>query len=75
VGSFPRGMAECGAQDMSGSVWEWTASLYDKDRDWYVVRGGSWSSGRGSARVADRFGYFPYDSPHHRGFRLAAPVF
>ncbi len=27
VGAFPSGAAACGAQDLSGTIWEWTASL------------------------------------------------
>ncbi len=29
VGAFPAGAAACGALDMAGNVWEWTASLAD----------------------------------------------
>lgn len=31
VGLFPNGLAECGAADMAGNVWEWTRSLFGKD--------------------------------------------
>ncbi len=31
VGMFPNGLAECGAADMAGNVWEWTRSLWGKD--------------------------------------------
>ena len=30
VGLFPNGLAECGAADMSGNVWDWTRSLWGK---------------------------------------------
>jgi formylglycine-generating enzyme required for sulfatase activity len=29
IGCFPRGAAVCGAQDMAGNVWEWTASRWE----------------------------------------------
>jgi formylglycine-generating enzyme required for sulfatase activity len=87
VGAFPRGAAECGADDMGGNVWEWTDPFYDSDQDdsdqdSYVVRGGSWDYKRGeawffsrdNARVAHRSWYYPFDSYFNIGFRLVAPV-
>ena len=38
VGMFPNGLAECGAADMAGNVWEWTRSLWAKhEREAEVV--------------------------------------
>jgi formylglycine-generating enzyme required for sulfatase activity len=67
VGIFPDGASDEGVLDLSGNVWEWCSSAYDKypydvddgreddcatgDR---VVRGGGWSSYRHEARCAFR---------------------
>jgi formylglycine-generating enzyme required for sulfatase activity len=75
VGAFPRGEAQCGAQDMSGNVWEWTASFYDEGEKNYCVRGGSWSINRDFARVALRYWRYPDYSNYNLGFRLVPPVF
>jgi formylglycine-generating enzyme required for sulfatase activity len=43
VGLFPQGLAECGAADLSGNVWEWCENWYDeKTKSARVLRGGSW---------------------------------
>ena len=72
VGAFPRGAAACGAQDMSGNVWEWTAS---ESGGGYGVRGGSWRYSRDDARVAHRLRSRAGLSRNNYGFRLVSPVF
>ena len=47
VGSFPKGASPCGAMDMAGNVWEWTAALPNGDLQ---VSGASWVNGPAMAR-------------------------
>ena len=69
VGSFPAGASWCGALDMAGNVWEWTADRYGSDYYGYspsqnptgpssgehrVIRGGSWGNGPDYVRSANR---------------------
>ena len=76
---------ELGIYDMSGNVWEWCWDWFDEtyyksspnsnpkgpsSGSYRVLRGGSWSNGDGSCRVARRSYYSPGNSLNLLGFRL-----
>ncbi|MBI5555751.1 MAG: SUMF1/EgtB/PvdO family nonheme iron enzyme [Elusimicrobia bacterium] len=70
VGVFLKGCTpDTSIADLSGNVWEWTDSWYDKDKDWRVLRGGSWLDFRGYARCADRYRFAPESRFNDVGFR------
>ena len=86
---IPRPETE-GLVDMTGNTWDWTSSLYksypyvaDDGREYRitgddrrVLRGGSWSNDRNSARAACRNRYDPNYRNYYVGLRLlcASPV-
>jgi len=88
VGMFPNGLAECGAADMAGNVWEWTRSIKKsyplsetdapgeiEGQASRVLRGGAWYDVTGRARCAFRLRSGPVDRNYSLGFRLVASPF
>ena len=79
------GVGPNGAEDQSGNVYEWTASLYlpypynpaaaeqPEAEGERTLRGGAWGSDRRLARSAYRFRYVPGDFNYTLGFRLFSP--
>jgi len=70
-GSFAECASDYGVFDMIGNVWEWTSDRYSAERDWRIVRGGSWFHNVNMARSDFRYGR--YLTPDYRldliGFR------
>lgn len=82
VGLYPSGKnAALDLYDLSGNVWEWCRNRYDNeqgdmdpklvamDRDWRVLRGGSFDLTAGYARAASRY-FAPDDRSSYIGFRV-----
>ena len=76
------GASPCGAEDMAGNVWEWTASERAQDysksellsqresTENRILRGGSWFNDAWLARAAYRSGNLPVVIVNNVGFRL-----
>lgn len=54
VGSFPNGNGRWGLKDLTGNVWEWTASKYSADDAARVIRGGGWGRIASDMRASSR---------------------
>ena len=70
VGSYPAN--GYGLYDMAGNVWEWCQDWYSSDREYRVLRGGSWTRGTNSLRVASRTDCLPTDRNFTYGFRCVS---
>ena len=81
VGIFPNGKSFYDVEEMSGNVWEWCLSDYDKPQlearkeklgtdKRRVLRGGAWFYENSGVRAVDRFDFSPGDCHNDAGFRL-----
>jgi len=78
VGMYPRGVANCGAYDVAGNLWEWCLNDYDtiSEVNRYsngaakVLRGGSFDSDRDDARAVARSNSNPNFDYYNGGCRV-----
>lgn len=86
VGCFSNGASPYGCEEMSGNVWEWTRSLWEKDYPYdpndgrekleapddvsRVLRGGAFYNDNSGVRCARRYGDDPSIRGRNYGFRV-----
>ncbi|MGB5735375.1 MAG: SUMF1/EgtB/PvdO family nonheme iron enzyme [Thiohalocapsa sp.] len=68
VGTYPSGLADSGAADVAGNVWEWCGYSPGIHR---VVRGGYWFFDAYNCRCSLRLNFRPPERFHDLGFRCA----
>ncbi len=70
VDAHPGGASFYGVMDMAGNAWEWTATNYQDNKDWWVLKGGAWDyKGIKDTRCAARVYFRPDFRNHAVGFR------
>ena len=80
IGAFPSGAATCGAQDLSGNIWEWTASLAESSEslkpcedvspgETPVIKGGGFDSKAEDLRCGASSWRHPGQRSTNLGFR------
>lgn len=63
-----------GLYDMTGNVWEWCSTLYEKGKPYRVLRGGAWNDDAQSCRCTFRNDSTPGYRSDDFGFRLVLPL-
>ncbi len=70
VGRYPEGATPHGLMDMAGNAWEWMENLYQEDKPWRALRGGSWYNSVSFLRCAARGNCLPVLWDDGIGFRV-----
>jgi formylglycine-generating enzyme required for sulfatase activity len=70
VGRCPDGATPRGLVDMAGNVWEWMGNYFDKGKEWFALRGGSWFDDSNLLRISARSNGGPGYRYDVIGFRI-----
>lgn len=71
VGQYETGRSPHHCYDMAGNVWEWTDSLYEANKVYRVLKGGSWFTMEDFTVSTYRYFDFPTARNGRYGFRCA----
>lgn len=69
-----KGLSPYGCYDMIGNVWEWSATLFSRNRGDHVIRGGSWYNLPGNVRTSSRNWSDADNRSTTIGFRLVQDI-
>lgn len=69
AGRFPACRSYYGTYDMTGNLWEWTATQSKDHEDFYLVAGGNWSSGNEGTCSLSKYSFYPNVGYAFVGFR------
>ncbi len=74
VGSHPDDVSSYNVYDLGGNVMEWTLTQYEGNKDFFVLKGGSWAGKPFEARGANKVPGEAIYQLSHIGFRCAKSV-
>lgn len=72
AGRFPACRSYYGLYDMTGNLWEWTATRSRANEDFFMVGGGNWSAGGEATCSLAKFSFYPNVGYPFVGFRCCA---